>query len=212
MPIIILVEPFIRHYTGSIFQLNDAIGDSGWDEDIRVRDRQPCHDKRVYNLPDNGKGIGCELPIDYTVLCPEDVFKDEDLKSGPCRITSVSEGLEKQNNDPWYAEPLPLGRGKLLLKDACHYEKNVVENEDIIHPGITRLMITNLVSNETMTITNTIQDKLRLDLSSFNPGFYNIALYYDADVRHFFTIMKCFPMVVKFADYSNKYLISRTLW
>lgn len=123
MPIIVLTHPFLLHYAGSIFELSDTIGDSGWDEDDRVRDRQPCYDKRVYSLPDNGKGVSIELPVEYTRLCPPKILNEIDLKSGPCRITSVSEGLEKQQNDPWFADPLPMGRGKLLLKTLAHIQK-----------------------------------------------------------------------------------------
>ncbi len=70
MPVIILIEPLIRQYIGSVFLLRDSIGISGWDEDDRIRDRQPCFDQRVYYLPDNGKGIPVALPLPCTLNCP----------------------------------------------------------------------------------------------------------------------------------------------
>lgn len=212
MPTIVLTQPFLHHYAGSIFELSDAIGNSGWDEDDRVRDRQSYYDKRVYSLPDNGKGVTTELPLAYTKLCPSKILDEIDIKSGPCRITSVSEGIEKQQNDPWFADPLPLGRGKLLLKDSDIYAKNVVVNDDSIKPISTVTIITNLVSNESKIITKGFQYGFQMDFSSFQPGFYKVELHNNATLQHFFTLIKCFPLVVTFAEYSYKYMTSRTLW
>ena len=182
MPTIILTEPFIRHYAGSVFYLDDAIGISGWDEDDRVRDRQPCHDNRVYTLPDNGKGIACELPIDYTVVCPEKLLGNVDLKSGPCRITSVSEGLERHKNDPWFADPLPMGRGRLLLKNALTCPKNMVVSDGSIHLQLTKVIIDDLLFQESKTIEYGFSNEFQLDFSDFAPGFFRVALFNDADL------------------------------
>jgi hypothetical protein len=212
MPTIILTEPFIRHYAGSVFYLDDAIGISGWDEDDRLRDRQPCHDNRVYTLHDNGKGIACELPIDYTVLCPEKLLENVNLKSGPCRITSVSEGLERQQNDPWFADPLPMGRGRLLLKDAVTCPKNIVVSDGSIHLQLTKAIINDLLSQESKTVTNGFSDEFQLDFSDFAPGFFGVALFNDTELLHSFTLIKCFPIIVKFSEEVNKYTIAQTLW
>lgn len=212
MPTIILTEPFIRHYAGSVFYLDDAIGSSGWDEDDRLRDRQPCHDNRVYTLPDNGKGIACELPIDYTVLCTDKLLEKVNLKSGPCRITSVSEGLERQQNDPWFADPLPMGRGRLLLKNALTCPKNIVVSDGSIHLQFTKVIIDDLLSQESKTIEYGFSDEFQLDFSDFEPGFYRVALFNDADLQHSFTLIKCFPIIVKFSGEINKYTIAQTLW
>jgi len=63
MPVIILTEPYMRHYTGSVFAVSDAIGVSAWDDDDRAREKQSCFDQRVYFLPDDGKGMPAELPV-----------------------------------------------------------------------------------------------------------------------------------------------------
>lgn len=212
MPIIVLTHPFLHHYAGSIFELSDTIGDSGWDEDDRVRDRQPCYDKRVYSLPDNGKGVSIELPVEYTRLCPPKILNEIDLKSGPCRITSVSEGLEKQQNDPWFADPLPMGRGKLLLKNSGTYTKNVIETDGSINPISTKTIIINLISEDSKIITEGFHYEFQLDLSNFHPGFYKVELRNDTSTQHFFTVIKCFPLVVTCAEYSDKYTTARTLW
>ncbi len=212
MPAIILTEPFIRHYAGSIFYLDDAVGVSGWDEDDRIRDRQPCHDKRVYALPDNGKGVATELPIDYSILCPEKLLENADLKSGPCRITSVSEGLQKQHNDPWFADPLPMGRGRLLLKNSVTCPKNIVVSDGSINLMTTKAIIDDLLSQESKTITYGFPDGFQLDFSDFEPGFFRVALFNDTDLQHSFTLIKCFPIIVKFTGKINKYAIAQTLW
>ncbi|MEY3421826.1 MAG: hypothetical protein RIR48_2126 [Bacteroidota bacterium] len=212
MPAIILTEPFIRHYAGSVFYVDDAIGISGWDEDDRVRDRQPCHDNRVYILPDNGKGIACELPVDYTVVCPEKLLENVNLKSGPCRITSVSEGLERQQNDPWLADPLPMGRGRLLLKNSVSCPKNMVVSDGSSHLQFTKAIIDDLLTQESKTIGYRFSDGFQLDFSDFEPGFFRVELFNDADLQHSFTLIKCFPIIVKFSGIRHKYTIAQTLW
>jgi hypothetical protein len=212
MPIIVLTHPFLHHYAGSIFELSDTIGDSGWDEDDRVSDRQPCYDKRVYSLPDNGKGVSIELPVEYTRLCPPKILNEIDLKSGPCRITSVSEGLERQQNDPWFADPLPMGRGRLLLKNSVSCPKNMVVSDGSIHLQFTKAIIDDLLSQESKTIGYGFSDGFQLDFSDFEPGFFRVALFNDADLQHSFTLIKCFPIIVKFSGIRYKYTIAQTLW
>lgn len=212
MPIIVLTQPFLHHYAGSIFELSDAIGNSGWEEDDMVRDRQPCYYKRVYNLPDNGKGIATVLPIDYTILCPEKLLENVNLKSGPCRITSVSEGLERQQNDPWFADPLPMGRGSLLLNNSESYPKNLVMSDGSLRLQFTKAIVDDLLSQESKTIRYGFSDRFQLDFSDFKPGFFRVSLFNDADLQHSFTLIKCFPITVKFAGIRHKYTIAQTLW
>jgi hypothetical protein len=212
MPLIILTEPFIHHHKGSVFHLSDAIGYSGWDEDDRVRDRQPFHDKRSYILPDNGKGMPVELPLSYTILCPDHIFENVDLKSGPCRITSVSEGLRTHPDDPWYATPLPVGRGKLLLNDSSTYLKNMIVSDGSVHPLPAKSIIVNLISNESVSITDRLKHGFELDLSDFDPGFYKVELLNDSLTQHYFTVIKCFPLVVDFVGHSDKFIKMPALW
>lgn len=212
MPTVILTEPFIRHYAGSVFHLDDAIGISGWDDDDRIRDRQPCHDKRVYALPDNGKGIACELPIDYTILCPEDIFIDENIKSGPCRITSVSESLEEQQNDPFYASPLPKGKGKVLLHDSSHFTKNVLEITIPSRSLPNKVVIQNMVDHKITEISVGLNTNITLDFSTYDPGFYKVEIFNNTILLHYFTVIKCFPLVVFYDFTKHKYKMEKTLW
>lgn len=211
MPLIYLNQPFIRHYAGSVFELSDAIGDSGWDDDIRVRDRMPCIDHRIYHLPDNGKGIYAELPIEYTDGCPKELFNNINIKSGPCRITSVSKELES-NDDPFYAEPLPKGKGKIVYYETTPISKNnlIIDIKDLPKPD--QLNIINLVTNEGWFLSSELTDKMVLDFSDYSPGFYSVTFYKNGKEIYNFTMIKCFPIVVTYDNDSGKYLTSQTLW
>ena len=212
MPIIILTHPFIRHYKGSVFQVSDAIGHSDWDEDDRVRDRQPCYDNRVYELPDNGKGMVAELPLEYTVICPDHLLVDVDLKSGPCRITSVSEGLKKTSNDPFYNDPLPLGFGKIWYKSSQNRHNNVLLFDQHLEEKPDTAVIKNHLTHEIVSVILDGYKAMELSLVDFDPGFYAISLMKFNQLLHHFTIIKCFPLVIETTEIRSQYLISKALW
>lgn len=212
MPTIILTEPFIRHYAGSVFRLSDSIGYSGWDEDDRVRDRQPCHDKRVYNLPDDGKGLATELPVDYTILCPENIFENEDLKSGPCRITSISESLKSPNYDPYDANLLPMGKGKVLLNDSRKYSKNFVIVDISVNSPNQKVIFQDLVNDKVINIDYDIQNRCQLDFSRIDPGFYKVDIMQSLEISHSFTVIKHYPLVINYDRINQKYNAIKTLW
>jgi hypothetical protein len=212
MPVIILTEPFMRHYAGSVFRVSDAIGYSGWDDDDRVRDRQPCFDQRVYHLPDDGKGNAAELSLESTLLCPENLLINEDLKGGPCRITSVSEGLATKHNDPFYASPLPMGRGKVLLQDSAKYTKNIITADIPEDKPYNKVVIKNQVTEVTEVVLYDFQDGFVLDFSEWQPGFYRVDIFYNTTLIHTFTVMKCFPLVVFYESRTRKYRTEKTLW
>lgn len=212
MPVIILAEPFIRHYAGSVFKVSDAIGVSGWDDDDRTREKQSCYDKRVYFLPDDGKGEHAELPLPCTFICPENIFRNIDVKSGPCRITSVSKSLSKTTNDPYYASSLPLGKGKITYVDATKYVKNgfIFDLDRDAFPD--KAIIKNSVTGEITSVNIESHAQIHLVFDDFEPGFYEISLIKSNSNLHHFTLIKCFPLVVALTDVRSKYNISPTIW
>ena len=212
MPIIILSVPFIHHSAGSVFNVSDTIGYSRWDEDDRMRDRQSFYDKRTYVLPDDGKGKPTELLVADTILCPQQLLENIDLHSGPCRVTSVSKDLEQTHNDPWYAHPFPMGRGKLLLKESPNYLKNIIIIDETLKSTITRATILDCISKEFINISDNFTPYFQLDFSDFDPGFYKVALFNDSNLLHSFTIIKCFPIVVTIDKNTKKHTITPTLW
>ncbi|MGB4960908.1 MAG: hypothetical protein WBO36_15610 [Saprospiraceae bacterium] len=212
MPTIVLSEPFIRHYAGSIFVVSDAIGVSGWDDDDRVREKQPCYDQRVYHLPDDGKGTPTELPLPYTFDCPEHIFNSVDVKSGPCRITSISKSLEKAVNDPYYTSPVPLGKGKILYMDSEKYAKNTLNFDLSTDERPDKAVVKNRVTEGLTTIHIKEGVSNMLNFDDFEPGFYEINLFKSGLIIHHFTMIKCFPLVVAHTGIRSQYSISNTIW
>ena len=212
MPVIILNEPFIRHYKGSIFNVSDAIGVSGWDDDDRVREKQSYYDQRVYFLPDDGRGTPAELPLPYTSACPENILAGIDLKSGPCRITSVSKGLEKTTDDPYFAEPTPLGKGRIMYSDSEKYAKNLLSIDLVNYDQPDTALIKNRITSEIHSVNWIAGHQSILNFEGFDPGFFDITLLKSEQKIHHFTLIKCFPIIVHLADKKGKYIITKTIW
>ncbi len=83
MPRIVLRTPFIHHYAGSVFDLERSTVTPNWE--FEDRSSPP----RTYFLPDNGKGLGVDLPMSDKGICLPSIFVGVDLTTGPCRITSA---------------------------------------------------------------------------------------------------------------------------
>ena len=117
---------------------------------------------------------------------PEFVFENIEMKSGPCRVTSVSKSLEEQLNDPFYASPLPMGRGKVLLHDSKHFTKNVLEIK--IPPGElpNKVAIQNMVENKITKIAIGLNPGITLNFSSIDPGFYKVEIFNNTILLIFF--------------------------
>ncbi|MBK9150918.1 MAG: hypothetical protein IPM26_07915 [Saprospiraceae bacterium] len=213
MPRIVLLQPFIRHYAGSVFDLQAATGISGWDEDERVREKQSYHDRRHYILPDDGRGRQVELPVSYTESCPDNVFDKTDIKSGPCRITSVTEGLNVNQNDPAYASPFPLGMGLLRLGNSLHYAKNII-HADLVGFSVIpdKLVIRNRFDHQISALYYDFSNHITVDLSELSPGFYQGDFFLNMQLLHSFTMLKCFPLVLAYDRDTRKYQPENTLW
>jgi hypothetical protein len=54
---VVLMEPFVRHPAGQVFELEAITTVSDWHPDERVRERLSFTDKRAYYLPDGGNGF-----------------------------------------------------------------------------------------------------------------------------------------------------------
>lgn len=206
---IVLTQPFIHHYQGSVFELAEATSYAGWDEDERVRDRIHLHDKKVFDLPDDGRGHAAQLPVHMTKPCPQSFLDEIDIKSGPCRITFVSIGLENKD-DPYYTYPTPEGKGKVLLKDNGPYNKNSIFIDLKKNEMPESAVIINAVSGvKTCVLMGTDS---ALDFSSFYPGFYQVNLIKENKMIHQFNMIKCFPVVVTFNDDEEGFFTTKTIW
>ena len=212
MPRIVLLNPYIKHYAGSVFDLSDVMGDKGYDDDPRLTERMSFVDKRYYSLPDAGNGRPSELSIEHAAICPDDVFNDTNLKSGPCRITSLSKGLENAALDKLKSADGIAGDGCVRLHDTNAAVKN------LLFVCLTAPAFPIIVSSytnpekEKIKAYSILSEKVGIDLSDYAPGFYFFELQSKDGQRHHFTMIKCFPLVVTFNGYQNNYSTQTTIW
>lgn len=210
MPRIILTQPFMRHYAGSVFELSDQISMLNWDDDERVRDKINFFHNQAYELPDDGKGKSTLLSLQKTMICPEHVFELSNIKCGPWRITSVSKGLEEVD-ELYYSTFFPGGKGKVLLKDSDDYPKNILRINLQNELQYDQVTVKNRSDGQEIDIHVDMTYGFELDGSPLHPGFYLVDLILDGQVLDSFTAIKCFPLVVHLDKYSG-ITISKTLW
>lgn len=210
MPRVILLRPFIRHYAGTVFELPDDIGISGWPEDERLREKQNFSDKRTYALPDAGNGQPAELLLSDTILCPADIFDGMDLTTGPCRITSVSRELEDPALDRPAAGNLPEGMGKVRLMVEGAPAKNKIM---VSWPGaeLSAAVFSRPEAQAIPSVGWNAAEKT-LDFSGCRPGFYLVRLSDAKQGVHEFTLIKCFPLVVNVEERGRRFTTQATVW
>lgn len=202
MPRVILLQAFVLHYAGTVFDLPDETDVADWPEEEWMREKQNYSGKRVYTLADAGNGRPETLPLSDAVLCPEAVFEGTDLTTGPCRITSVSNGLEDGKLDQLGTE----GRGKIRLNDERKNEIRIFLETDVTPRTIVRPS----GQTESKVVWNDVMQLL--DFSACLPGFYQVNVQERAGIEHSFTVMKCFPLVVEFDQRTQRYITKKTIW
>lgn len=210
MPRVVLLEPFVRHYAGTVFDLEEATYPSSWDEHALLREKQSFNDKMVYLLPDAGNGRKEELPLYYTELCPEGIFNYVDIKSGPCRITSVSPDLIDYSLDSAYEHIKPVGKGKVRIQGNDYPESNsiILLSADKNKPF--SVSIYNLNNNSLLLKYDA--HSVVLDFSNFLPGFYLVKLEGLFDETQQFTLFKNFPYAFIFDKNTNVFNATKTIW
>jgi hypothetical protein len=208
MPVVFLNQPFMFHHAGSVFDLSPKRVASDRDGSDMNNEKMSPRDKWYYPLPDSGKGEEAQLSLFYTTICPESLYKNIDLKSGPCRITSVSTCLQKTDNDPYYAHPLPLGRGRVLVGDSPNYLKNMIRLDVDAKNSPDQLIFINRISGLPLEV----EYDQRYNAEMLAPGFYRCELFRKGQLLHYFTMIKCFPIVVTYQKNNHSYDVSTPLW
>ena len=193
---IILLYPFIRHYAGSVFDLEENPNFPDEYDDIRARDRISFWDKRTYILPDAGKGNSADLDFTNTVLCPPSVFEGVDLASGPCRITSVQSenGLLKMDDVQLSEDKQSLRFNDFSLKKGSFFE------------------ISDRTNGETLQKSSLDTPSVILSFSTLKAGFYEVKIQNDNKISLVITVIKCFPLVVTMDISSGRYTTIKTIW
>lgn len=208
MPRIILQYPFMRHYAGSVFDLEENLNRSDNESDDRLYDR--LSPKRNYFLPDSGKGFSIDLPISNTVLCPPSVFEGVDLTTGPCRITSA---ITKSNNNAEIPFENLLNIDKVQLFDIENHEKQSIKIElPTQSPIPQRLQIIERKGNLILKDITVNDYVLTLDCMEFTNGFYEIRILCKGDIYHNITFIKCFPLVVTVDLKTNQLSTMKTIY
>jgi len=98
-----------------------------------------------------------------------------------------------------------------MYKDSEKYVKNVLffdlNNEE--QPDTA--LIKNRITNEIEAISLVADKPALLCFDDFDPGFFEISLLKTKRPLHYFTLIKCFPLVVELTDIRSKYRISETI-
>jgi hypothetical protein len=194
MPRIVLHYPFMRHYAGSVFDLDISTGSDDDDYETRFFNRQPA--KTTYHLPDGGKGLPAEISISDVFYCPPSLFEGVDLTTGPCRVTSAKSSESGSN---WGEKQVILSEDKQNISITGLFQatqwaifdrktKKVLQEEAISTPSVF------------------------LDFSTFLPGFYEIKIFCKNDSVPTITFIKCFPLVVTLKDGTSSFTTMKTIW
>lgn len=203
---IVLTEPFVRHPAGLVFELDEATGVSGWDDDERVREKMSFSDKRVYFLPDGGNGSSYELPLHMTAPCPPDVFEGVDLRTGPCRVTgawTAVDGIETS------ATPSNLKYDATLLKIN---DVNAQGIEFALEQKQADIILSDVLRSETLRRFEAFGNPFQLDFSELHPGFYKMTIHLHKGPTHYLQFVKAFPYLVEFKGNTGTYQLHRTLY
>lgn len=199
---IVLTEPFIRHPAGLVFELDEATGIQGWEANEMLQERINYSGKRTYHLPDGGNGTAYDLLLSATAPCPPEVFENEDLRCGPCRLTRAAFQRDEAPNEVW-------NPGFKL------FEINGLNAQGFEFP---------LETFETQPAGIELFDALRqivvrplppgnsVDCSDLLPGFYQLRLHFLQGDPYFIHFIKSFPLLVLFMQRHGSYTVQKTLY
>lgn len=201
---VVLTEPFMKYPAGTVFELDELQGVSGWDPDERVRERLSFSDKRTYSLPDTGRGIPTTLPASATAPCPPEVFQNTDITTGPCRITAIEGGALLREQD------LAL----LSLNGVNAHGLQIAWPATAARPEHYELWDKlREVQTDSMVISSVQYDGalLHFDFSTLGPGFYRLDVYSSGGIIFSIRFVKSFPLLVTFSQH-HKYAVQKTLY
>jgi len=191
---VVLLDPFIRHYAGSVFELPINATPDGWDDDDRVREKISFN-RHSYLLPDNGKGVPTSLSESDTIPCPPGMFEGVDLRTGPCRVTATVALSETHSGSVVDAQLTDIGgvsgQGILVQMDA-----------EAKPPFSVRL--TDTREDRSVDKFDLSQNPALLDCSGLEPGFYRAEIESRNGHRMAVHFIKCFPLVALFDNGSRR--------
>jgi len=211
---LVLNVPFMRYPPGTVFELEASNEFSGWEDDERLREKQSFSDKRIYHLPDGGRGFATTLPASNTSPCPPAAFDGVDLRTGPCRITAAASGI---------GENLAPGDGALPCgmfreSDASLAPLNGVNAQGIhivlpesgSHPQ--RILLRDVLRGTDIRTLSVFDREATLDFSDLLPGFYQLLFQYKNNCVHSLRFIKSFPLLITLERNSSRFTTQQTLY
>ena len=211
---LVLNVPFKRYPPGTVFELVDSNEFSGWDDDERVREKQNYSDKRVYYLPDGGRGHATTLPASETSPCPPSAFEGVDLRAGPCRVTAAVSGMGEKMSPG--NGPLPCGEireddASLLPLNGVNAQGiRVVLPESDSRPQ--RVLLRDMLRGADIRSIPTFDRETTLDFSDLLPGFYQVLFQYKNDCVHSIRFIKSFPLLITLERGSSRFSTQQTMY
>jgi hypothetical protein len=200
--LVVLTQPFVRLPAGTILELSEANGYSGWEEDDRLREKLHFFDKSTYTLPDGGNGLGYDLPLSNTMPCPPDALVDLDLTHGPCRITRAAFQTEEAGNDVWNTG-FGLEEVEGLAAQAFYYPLEQFEKKPV-----KVVLFDALRQKPVRDITATGH----FDTQDMPPGFYQLQFNFRQGPAYHIHFIKSFPVLILFEDKTGGFSTQPTLY
>lgn len=206
MPLVFLKYPLVKHYAGSVFDIEEV---------VRPNESHPIlyermTPRRYYFLPDDGKGRPMDLSYDDVEACPAGIFKKVLINTGPVRITSVIAGGPDQeaHRNTNYLHPELFD-----LEPSEGIEKQIIK---VIWPPQVHLPLNGIFFdrklNKPIGEAMLTQPNFDFDLLKLHPGFYEIQLLKEQKILFRITMIKCFPLVVSVDASGQNYAIQKTVW
>jgi len=206
MPLIFLKQPFIRHYAGTVFELEVCFQQER--DHVLLYDRLPP--RKMYSLPDDGKGEPALLDAQDVEHCLPSFFETVDICHGPLRVTSIQSYKPSTGSLDLLPEMNPE---TIILTSVSNVPKQAIQlPEFIAQKCLTKGFLRN---------KNTPVDAMRSGLSVvdsvvsmefFPPGFYEMVLPFDAEQGYVLHVIKLFPFGVERDLVSGQFSLFRSLW
>lgn len=200
MALVFLKYPFIKHYAGSIFDLDEAKYTSdGYNE-------EKISPTRYYYLPDAGHGYSTSLPFSDIETCPDKIVGSLNTKTGPCRITSCSSSHEGE-----LIKCLSLDYTS--IKESGGIQKQVlVIRLPQASPQPNSVLIFDRRSGINVRKLRSGGRELVIDCSELHAGFYEARIICENAFEHRVTFIKCFPVVLSQDEFGQNFAFSKTIW
>lgn len=199
---IVLTAPFVRLPAGTVLELSADLDVQGWDPDNPTLEKNTFLGKVVYNLPDGGNGMAYALPISDVVDCPEGIFDESMLHTGPCRITRAAYAREGASDDKWNTG------FDLLEQNGYAAQRLQFSPANLSAPPVEMELYDRLRGDRLVVLpgANTY------DSGALGPGFYEIRLHFERGDPYSIYWMKAFPLIVLFERRGGAFTTVKTLY